>query len=181
MFMNAATNGHLSAGRGSWRTTARCASDRVPCITMASGQPSGRGECCAPTRLTWTSSCSVSIAAPRIAAGCSSTELWSLPPTMNRCATMILSLLDTQRLFRPISRECADIRLAWSGLRRAALGGKSLTPVKWIPQSQLSLRPDRSLLACRQGDSVSTGPFAQGFYRGGQPPHPAGDLAAHPG
>ena len=48
-------------------------------------------------------------------------------------------------------------------------------------QVLVSLRPDRSLLVCRQGCSVSTGSFAQGFYRGGQPPHPAGDLAAHPG
>jgi len=43
--------------------------------------------------------------------------------------------LGTQRLFLPSRRDNADIRPAWSDLRRAARGGKSLTPVKWTPQS----------------------------------------------
>src|SRR5208282_1426904 len=42
-----------------------------------------------------------------------------------------------QRLFRQSRRDNADIRPAWSDLRRAARGGKSLTPVKWIPQKHL--------------------------------------------
>src|ERR1039458_6760713 len=42
--------------------------------------------------------------------------------------------LGAQRLFPPSRRDNADIRPAWSDLRRAARGGKSLTPVKWTPQ-----------------------------------------------
>jgi hypothetical protein len=40
-------------------------------------------------------------------------------------------------MFLPSRRDNADIRPAWSDLRRAARGGKPLTPVKWTPQSRL--------------------------------------------
>ena len=43
----------------------------------------------------------------------------------------------------PSRRDNADIRPAWSDLRQAARGGKSLTPVKWIPQCSFIERIER--------------------------------------
>jgi hypothetical protein len=37
-------------------------------------------------------------------------------------------------LFLPRRRDNAGIRRAWSDLPRTALGGKSSSPVKWIPK-----------------------------------------------
>jgi hypothetical protein len=40
-------------------------------------------------------------------------------------------------MFRPSRQGNADIRQAWSDFFLAALGGKSVTPVKWTPQTHL--------------------------------------------
>src|SRR5208337_1619907 len=44
-------------------------------------------------------------------------------------------------LFLPSRRDNADIRPAWSDLRRIALGDKSSSPVKWIPKTAIMARP----------------------------------------
>src|SRR5208282_6846278 len=74
-----------------------------------------------------------------------------------------LVMSQSPKAVRQSRRDNADIRPAWSDLRRAARGGKSLTPVKWIPQTCLMGK-------IRNGESMGVD-IGFGGFRGLCGPH----------